>query len=97
LAQLAAVLSTSVTNAAAKATVRACDLRPHFDKPAGSIGQLETTVGSADPAKWTETFSPDLDCTVRNFTDSGVRLRVASSYLPTEQFVRVIDLKPNLD
>jgi len=44
-----------------------------------------------------ETFSPDLDCTVRNVTVSGVRLREAASDLPIEQVVRVIELKPNPD
>ena len=51
----------------------------------------------ADPAKWTEIFSPDLDCTVRNISVTGVRSRDSQTDLPIEQVVKVIDLKPNPD
>ncbi len=50
-----------------------------------------------DPTKWTEIFSPDLDCTVRNVSVTGVRIRDAKTDLPTDQIVRVIEQKPNPD
>lgn len=50
-----------------------------------------------DPAKWTEIFSPDLDCTVRNVSITGVRNRGPQSDFPVEQVVKVIEQKPNLD
>jgi hypothetical protein len=49
----------------------------------------------ADPAKWTEIFSPDLDCTVRNITVTGVREKGSSIDLPLERVVKVIEQKPN--
>jgi len=52
---------------------------------------------SEDPAKWIELFSPDLDCTVRNLTVSGVRTRDSQTDLPIEQVVKVIEQKPNPD
>lgn len=48
-----------------------------------------------DPSKWTEIFSPDLDCTVRNVSITGVRIRDSQTDLPIEQVVKVIELKPN--
>jgi hypothetical protein len=53
--------------------------------------------GPAAPEKWTEIFSPDLDCTVRNLTVSGVRLRDSPQDLPLEQVVQVIQQKLNAD
>jgi hypothetical protein len=53
--------------------------------------------GPAAPGKWTEIFSPDLDCTVRNLTVSGVRLRDSPQDLPLEQVVQVIQQKLNAD
>jgi len=50
-----------------------------------------------DPATWTEIFSPDLDCTVRKVSVSGVRLRDSQSDLPIEQVVKVIEQEPNPD
>lgn len=50
-----------------------------------------------EPATWAEIFSPDLDCTVRNLSVSGVRFRGATTDLPTEQAVRIVELKPNSD
>lgn len=50
-----------------------------------------------DPTKWTEIFSPDLDCTVRNVSVTGVRIRDAKTDLPIDQIVRVIEQKPNPD
>ena len=52
---------------------------------------------SNDPATWVEIFSPDLDCTVRNVSVTGVRFRDASTDLSTDQLVRVIEQKPNPD
>jgi hypothetical protein len=50
-----------------------------------------------DPTRWTEIFSPDLDCTVRNVSITGVRPHESQADLPIEQVVRVIELKPNPD
>jgi hypothetical protein len=50
-----------------------------------------------DPSRWTEIFSPDLDCTVRNVNVTGVRLRDAETDLPIEQVVKVIEQQPNPD
>ena len=50
-----------------------------------------------DPARWTEIFSPDLDCTVRNVSITGVRLLDSQSDLPIEKVVRVIEQKLNPD
>lgn len=50
-----------------------------------------------DPTTWTEIFSPDLDCTVRNLSVSGVRLRESAADLPVEQVVHVIEMKSNPD
>jgi hypothetical protein len=49
------------------------------------------------PSTWTEIFSPDLDCTVRNLTVSGVQVRDAKTGLPIEQIVNVIQQKLNTD
>jgi len=50
---------------------------------------------SEDPVRWTEIFSPDLDCTVRNVSFTGVRTRDSQTDLPIEQAVKAIELKPN--
>uniref|UniRef100_UPI0037848120 hypothetical protein n=1 Tax=Prosthecobacter sp. TaxID=1965333 RepID=UPI0037848120 len=50
-----------------------------------------------DTATWVEILSPDLDCTVRNLSVSGVRTRDAHSDLPIEQVVKLIEQKPNPD
>ena len=50
-----------------------------------------------DPATWTEIFSPDLNCTVRNLSVSGVRQQETKTDLPIDQVVKVIELKPNPD
>ncbi|MFZ2277510.1 MAG: hypothetical protein WAW39_06915 [Prosthecobacter sp.] len=50
-----------------------------------------------DPATWTEIFSPDLDCTVRSLSVSGVRPEGAANDLSMEQVVHVIELQPNPD
>ncbi len=65
-----------------------------------SIGPLSQTYkhgNSEDPAKWTEIFSPDLDCTVRNLRISGVRTGDSQTDLPIEQVVKVIEQKLNPD
>jgi len=53
--------------------------------------------GPSKPEKWTEIFSPDLDCTVRNVSISGVRTHDSQTDLPIEQVVKVIEQKPNPD
>ena len=65
-----------------------------------AIGPLSQTYKhgkSEDPMNWTEIFSPDLDCTVRNLSVSGVRVRGSQGDLHVEQVVHVIEQKPNLD
>jgi hypothetical protein len=52
---------------------------------------------SSDPVRWVEVFSPDRDCTVRNVSVTGVRLRDSQTDLPIEQVVKVIEQKPNPD
>ncbi|MFZ4767669.1 MAG: hypothetical protein ACOYMN_22195, partial [Roseimicrobium sp.] len=53
--------------------------------------------GPSKPEKWTEIFSPDLDCIARNVSISGVRVRDSQADLPIEQVVKVIEQKPNAD
>jgi len=53
--------------------------------------------GPTAPEKWTEIFSPDLYCTVRNLTVSDVRTTDSQTALPIEQVVKVIEQKPNPD
>jgi acetyl esterase/lipase len=50
-----------------------------------------------DPSRWTEIFSPDLDCTVRNVSITGVRTKDSQADLPIEQVVKVIEQKLNPD
>jgi hypothetical protein len=49
------------------------------------------------PATWTEIFSPDIDCTVRNVSITGVRVQNTKTDLPFEQVVKVIEQKRNPD
>jgi hypothetical protein len=63
-----------------------------------AIGPLSRTAKRGnDPAKWTEIFSPDLDCTVSNVSISGVRTRDSQTELPIDQVVKVIEQKLNPD
>ena len=65
-----------------------------------AIGPKSATYKGApgsDPSRWTEIFSPDLDCTVRHVSITGVRTRDSQADLPIEQVVKVIELKPNPD
>lgn len=57
----------------------------------------QTYRPGSDPNRWTEIFSPNLDCTVRNVSVTGVRARDSQTGLPVEQVVKVIQMKPNLD
>jgi hypothetical protein len=50
-----------------------------------------------DPARWTEIFSPDLDCTARNVAVSGVRTRDSENELPIDRVVKVLKLQRNPD
>ena len=63
----------------------------------GPVSQTYNGGKPEDPTKWFEIFSPDLDCTVRNLTVSGVRTRDSQTDLPIEQVVKVIEQKPNPD
>lgn len=49
------------------------------------------------PERWTEIFSPDLDCTVRHVRISGVRKKGSQDDLSVEQVVKVIQQRPNRD
>ncbi len=53
--------------------------------------------GPTAPEKWTEVFSPDLDCTVRRVSVTGVRTRDSEDDLPVEKVVRVVEQKLNPD
>jgi hypothetical protein len=65
-----------------------------------AIGPKSVTYkggSGTDPARWREIFSPDLDCTARNVTITGVRERGSQADLPVERVVRVIEQKLNPD
>ncbi len=83
-------------------TVR--DVKLLFPPPASyhlvELGPKSMTYksgGPTSPEKWTEVFSPDLDCTVRNVSVTGVRTRASQEDLPAEQVVNVIEQKVNPD
>ena len=63
----------------------------------GPKSQTWLSGSPGTPEKWTEIFSPNLDCTVRNLIVTGVRTRDAENDLPIEQVVQVIEQKPNPD
>jgi hypothetical protein len=80
-----------------------CDVKLNFP-PATNYHLIELGPKSQtykpksdDSSTWTEIFSPDLDCTLRNLSVSGVRLHEATTDLPVDQVVHVIELKPNPD
>jgi hypothetical protein len=52
---------------------------------------------SDDPARWTEIFSPDRDCTVRNLHLSGVQCGNSAETLPMDRLVHVIEMNLNPD
>jgi hypothetical protein len=65
-----------------------------------AIGPKSVTYKGApgsDPSRWIEIFSPDLDCTMRRVSITGVRTRDSQADLPIEQVVKVIELKTNPD
>lgn len=61
------------------------------------IGPKSQTYKTVDPSRWTEIFSPDLDCTVRNVSITGVRAFDSTADLPLEEVVSVIEQKANPD
>jgi len=63
------------------------------------IGPMSATYKHKpeDPSTWTEIFSPDRDCTVRNLRISGVCAGESQSELPVDRLVKVIQQKPNPD
>jgi hypothetical protein len=63
----------------------------------GPLSQTYKRGKSEDPAKWIEIFSPDLDCTVRNVSITGIHTRDSQSDLPIDQVLNVIEQKPNPD
>jgi hypothetical protein len=63
----------------------------------GPRSQTYPGGGPGAPEKWTEIFSPDLDCTVRNLTVSGVRAGDEQAELATERLVKVMEQKINRD
>jgi hypothetical protein len=82
-------------------TVR--DVKLNFPPPAShhliELGPKSATYKHKgdEPATWVEIFSPDLDCTVRHLSISGVRKHDSKIDWPTEQFVRVIEQTLNPD
>jgi hypothetical protein len=80
------------------------DVKLNFPVPADfrlvELGPQSETYkrgGPSEPEKWIEIFSPDLDCTVRNLSVSGVRIRESQTDLPIDQVVKVIEQKLNPD
>lgn len=68
------------------------------DEPFVLIGPKSQTYRFGDdPSKWVEIFSPDLDCTARNISITGVRLRGSESELEPGQVVREIEQTLNPD
>lgn len=68
------------------------------DAPLIAIGpKSQTYQFGADSDQWVEIFSPDLDCTARNISVSGVRVRGGSAEVPLDQVIELIAQKPNLD
>ena len=63
----------------------------------GPLSQTYQSGGPTAPEKWMEIFSPDLDCTVRNVSITGVRSKDSQTDLTIEQVVKVIEQKPNPD
>ena len=63
----------------------------------GPKSQTYKGAPGTDPSRWTEIFSPDLDCLVRHVHFSGVRTRHSQTDLSVEQVVKVIEQKPNPD
>jgi hypothetical protein len=63
----------------------------------GPKSQTYKHAGAEDPAQWTEIFSPDLDCTVRNLTVSGIRTGDSQNDLPVARVVHVVQQKLNPD
>lgn len=67
-------------------------------KPLLFIGPKSATYKhGADPARWTEIFSPDLDCTVKNLTIENVRVQDSDNALSVDEVVKVVEQKPNPD
>jgi hypothetical protein len=65
-----------------------------------AIGPKSVTYRGApgtDPSRWTEIFSPDLDCTVRNVSITRVREGDSPTDLPLGKVVKVIEQRPNPD
>ncbi len=63
----------------------------------GPKSQTYRHGGDEDPTRWTEIFSPDLDCTVRNVVVSGVRQSESPEDLPIDSVVRLIEQTQNPD
>ena len=63
-----------------------------------ALGPKSQTYKRSDsPVQWTEIFSPDLDCTARNISISGVRIGDSQRELSIDEVVHVIEQKPNPD
>jgi hypothetical protein len=61
------------------------------------IGPKSQTYKTPNPDRWTEIFSPDLDCTVRDVFISGVRPSGSTTDMPVERVVAVVEQQLNLD
>lgn len=67
-------------------------------KPLVFIGPKSATYKHGpDPARWTEIFSPALDCTVKDLTIEDVRAQDSDIALSADEVVKVIEQKPNPD
>ncbi len=53
--------------------------------------------GSNDPKRWTEIFSPDINCTVRNLHTTNIRTGETENNIAIDQLVRIIEQKLNPD
>ena len=61
------------------------------------IGPKSQTYKTPNPDRWTEIFSPDLDCTVRNVSIAEVRPAGSTTDMPVERVVAVVEQQLNLD
>ena len=61
------------------------------------IGPKSQTYKTPNPERWTEIFSPDLDCTVRGVAIAEVRPAGSSTDMPVERVVTVVKQQLNLD
>jgi hypothetical protein len=61
------------------------------------IGPKSQTYKTSNPDRWTEIFSPDLDCTVRDVSIAEVRPAGSTTDMPVERVVAVVEQQLNSD